>query len=95
MAEIIWTSTAINDLDSIAEYIEIDSFIAAKKFTREIISKVDGLSNHPFRGRPIPEKIPGGYRQILHKSHRIIYRIEDLKIYVSSIYHQKKLLLKL
>lgn len=60
MAEIIWTSTAINDLDSIAEYIEIDSFIAAKKITSEIISKVDGLTNHPLRGRPIPENIPGG-----------------------------------
>ena len=95
MAQIIWTSNAIKDLDSIAEYIEIDSEIAAKKFIKEIISKVDSLTSYPFKGRPIPESIPGGYRQILHKSYRIIYRIEDLKVFISSIYHQKKLLFKL
>jgi toxin ParE1/3/4 len=95
MAQIIWTSTAINDLNSIAEYIEIDSELAAAKFIKEIIVKAEALSFHPLKGRPIPEKIPGDYRQILHKSYRIIYRVEGLNIYISSIYHQKKLLFKL
>ena len=95
MAQIIWTSNAIKDLDSIAEYIEIDSEIAAKKFIKEIISKAGSLTSHPFKGRPIPENIPGEYWQILLKSYRIIYRVEGLKIFISSIYHQKKLLFKL
>ena len=95
MAQLVWTSTAIKDLNSIAEYIEMDSEIAAKKFIKEIISKAEGLASQPFKGRPIPEKIPGGYRQILHKSYRIIYRVEELNIFISSIYHQKKLLFKL
>jgi toxin ParE1/3/4 len=95
MAQIVWTSTAINDLNSIAEYIEIDSERAAVKFIKEIISKTEALSFHPFKGRPIPENIPGDYRQILHKSYRIIYRVEGSNIFISSIYHQKKLLFKL
>ena len=95
MAQLIWTLSAINDLDSIGEYISTDSEIAAKKFVSEIIAKADTLVFHPLKGRPIPEKIPGGYRQILHKSYRIIYRVGNQKIYVSSIYHQKRLLFKI
>ncbi|HZW64220.1 MAG TPA: type II toxin-antitoxin system RelE/ParE family toxin [Hanamia sp.] len=95
MAQLVWTSAAIKDLNLIAENIEMDSEIAAKKFIKEIISKAEGLASQPFKGRPIPEKIPGGYRQILHKSYRIIYRVEELNIFISSIYHQKKLLFKL
>lgn len=49
MAQIVWTSTAINDLNSIAEYIEIDSEMAAEKFTKEIISKVETLAFHPLK----------------------------------------------
>jgi plasmid stabilization system protein ParE len=62
MAEIIWTLNAINDLDSIAEYIGQDSVKAAKKFINELIDKAAILASHPFKGRPIPENIPGEYR---------------------------------
>jgi toxin ParE1/3/4 len=95
MAEVIWTLNAINDLISIGEYISQDSEYAAQKFVKELIGKAVTLAPHPLKGRPIPEKIPGGYRQILHKSYRIIYRLENEKIFISSIYHQKKLLFKI
>lgn len=80
MAQIIWTSTAIDDLNSIAEYIEMEAEVASAKFIKEIIVKAEALCFHPLKGRPIPEKIPGDYRQILHKSYRIIYRVEGLNI---------------
>lgn len=67
MATVIWTSRALKDLVSIGEYIESDSETAAQKFIKEIISKAEVLAFHPFKGRPIPENIPGKYRQILHK----------------------------
>lgn len=34
MAQLIWTLNAINDLDSIGEYISSDSETAAKKFVK-------------------------------------------------------------
>ena len=95
MAQVIWTLGAINDLDSIGKYIALDSELAAQKLIREIISKAELLADNPYRGRPIPEKIPGDYRQVLHKSYRIIYRVKKNVIYISSIYHQKRLLFKI
>lgn len=95
MAELIWSERAIRDLDSIGEYIAMDSEYAAKKFIKELIKKANILSIHPGKGRPIPEKIPGNYRQILHKSYRVIYRIEKETVIISSVYHQKRLLFKI
>ncbi len=95
MAELIWSERAIEDLNSIAEYIALDSEYAAKKFIEELIKKANILSIHPGKGRPIPENIPGNYRQILHKSYRVIYRIEKQIVIISTVYHQKKLLFKI
>ncbi len=95
MVQIIWSERAIIDLNSIAEYIASDSEYAANKFVQELINKTNTLLSYPEMGRPIPENIPGSYRQILHKSYRIIYKLENKNIIISSVYHQKKLLFKI
>ena len=95
MVQIIWTKRAITDLDSIGKYIAIDSENAAQKFVQELIKKADSLINYPEKGRPIPEKIAGNYRQVLHKNYRIIYKLNKKKVIISSVYHQKKLLFKI
>jgi len=95
MVQIICTKRAITDLDSIAEYIAVDSEYAAQKFIQELIKKTNSLLNYPEKGRPIPENIAGKYRQILHKSYRIIYKLEKKIVIIYSVYHQKKLLFKI
>ncbi|MEO6638887.1 MAG: type II toxin-antitoxin system RelE/ParE family toxin [Ginsengibacter sp.] len=95
MVQLIWSERAIKDPDSIGEYIALDSEQAAKKFIQQLIEKANILSLYPGKGRPIPENIPGNYRQILHKSYRIIYRLHKETVIISSIYNQKKLLFKI
>ncbi len=92
---LIWSLRSIKDLDSIGEYIAVDSEKAAEKFIQELITKANSLLKHSQKGRPVPEDIPGDYRQILHKSYRIIYRIANQDIIIATIYHQKKLLFKI
>ena len=79
MVQIIWTKRAITDLDSIGKYIAIDSENAAQKFVQELIKKADSLINYPEKGRPIPEKIAGNYRDRkstrLNSSHHAISRM--------------------
>ena len=95
MVQLIWADRAIKDLNSIAEYIASDSEQAAIFFVQELIKKADILASHPGKGRPIPENIPGNYRQILYKSYRIIYKVDKERIIISSVYHQKRLLFKI
>lgn len=95
MVQLIWSESAINDLNSIGEYMASDSEYAAQKFVQELIKKASPLISHPEKGRPIPENIPGNYRQILHKSYRIIYRVHKKNVIIAAVYHQKKLLFKI
>jgi toxin ParE1/3/4 len=95
MAQIIWTERAISDLNAIGEYISLDSEYNAKKIIQQLIKKADSILLYPERGRPIPENIPGNYRQVLYKSYRVIYRIEKSDIIICCVYHQKKLLFKI
>ncbi len=94
MVQVIWTKRAVADLDSIGKYIAIDSEYAAQKFVQELI-KGRNAYQLSGEGRPIPEKITGKYRQILHRNYRIIYKLIRRTIIIYSVYYQKKLLFKI
>lgn len=92
MAEIIWTETALNDIDNIAEYISIESVFYAKQFVQKIFSSADRLKKFPQIGKLVPE-LPGySYREILLKRYRIIYRIHSDIVYIISVHHSSRLL---
>ncbi len=55
MAEIIWTPFALEDLQSIHDYIAQDSRYYAKRFIDKLVDKVDVLWEHPEAGRIVPE----------------------------------------
>ncbi len=45
MAEIIWTETALNDINNIAEYISLDSAFYAKQFVHKIFLAANKLES--------------------------------------------------
>ena len=51
-AKVVWTSLAIDDLDSIRRYIEFDDPGAAVGTARGILKATARLSRLPFTGRP-------------------------------------------
>ncbi len=86
--EIIWTKTAKNDLNEIVEYIANDSVkIALNKFY-EITESTKQLENFPEQGRIIPELRNENilrYREIIISPWRLMYKIEDKKIYIMAL----------
>ncbi len=42
MAEIVWTSPAIDDLNDIAEYIALSNLSAAQALTQKVFGKILG-----------------------------------------------------
>ena len=66
MARIIWTESALNDLDQIAEYIAIDKHQAAVKLVQSVFSRIDLLREFPNTGRKPPE-LPKStrYREVI------------------------------
>lgn len=89
------TLSAQSDIGSIWEYISKDSSLNAKMFIDELESQVYTLSQLPERNPVIPEGEifqVNVYRHKIYKGYRIIYRIDNERVYVLRVFHGSKLL---
>jgi toxin ParE1/3/4 len=82
MVEIVWTDTALTDLDTIADYIAIDKPDAARELVKRVFEHVDQLMAHPNNGS-VPAELHGSrYRQIVEPPCRIFYRLDRNTIFI-------------
>ncbi len=72
-----WTLKSSTNLESIHDYIASDSGSAfyAKRFVRALIQATRKLETFPRCGREVPELRSFGFREVIHKGYRIVYRI--------------------
>lgn len=95
MVVILWTEKALNDLKLIHDFIAIDSPSYANRFVNRINEKIKLLYKFHLVGKIVPEINKPDIREILIKNYRIIYKINEDVVYISRIYHSKRLLTKL
>lgn len=91
--EVIWTKNAQFDLESIIEYIKMDSLTIAKKIFFEIKNECANLHYFPERKRVVPELQQIGilkYREIIHERWRIIFKIDNTKVYILLVVDSKR-----
>ena len=75
MARLIWTEPALNDLETITEYIALDKPDAAQRYVQKVFVAIERLARFPQSGS-IPPEIPHlPYRQVVIPPCRIFYRI--------------------
>ncbi len=91
MARVIWAETALRDLESIAEYIELDDPEAARRVVRSAFEKTDKLEDYPESGAK-PRVLKGTpYRRLISKPILIYYRIqEDIAYMVHVVKEERK-----
>ncbi len=87
MGKVIWAPSALNDIESIAEYIERDSVDQAALFVTRIIEMTDRLAKFPESGRMIPEIKVRNCREIIYGAYRIMYRINKDELWITGIGH--------
>lgn len=92
MVEIIWAPKALDDLEALVEYIARDAPITARRFAQKLISRVDILTSHPHLGSLLPEDDTQTYRELLHGNYRLIYRVEDQRVFIVAVHHAARLL---
>ncbi|MDX9813410.1 MAG: type II toxin-antitoxin system RelE/ParE family toxin [Sulfurimonas sp.] len=83
--EVFWTENATDDLKTIIEYIKLDSIPTAKKIFFDIKKECEELHYFPQRKRVVLELQQIGilkYREIIYKRWRIIFKIEDKRVYI-------------
>ena len=91
-AEVVWSPEAIEDIESIAAYIERDSPFYAQAVTRKILDLGLSLRDFPEAGRLVPELDEPSIRERFAYSYRVIYRVEAGRILVVAVVHGRRLL---
>jgi toxin ParE1/3/4 len=78
MAALIWTETALQDLDAIADYIALDNPRAPRELVQRVFQHVEQLKAYPESGAFPPELRQSSrrYRQIVEPPCRVFYRYD-------------------
>jgi len=87
-----WSEEALEDIESIATYIEKDSLFYAKLVVSKIFEKAEILQEFPELGRIVPETNDETIREVFIYSYRLIYKIKDNTILFIAVIHGKMLL---
>ena len=87
MAEIIWAPCALDDVDSIAEYIARDSPDLAALFIRRLFEATDRLQEFLRSGRIVPEINDPDCREVIYGAYRIMYRVERDEVWITGVIH--------
>lgn len=85
--EIIWTVSAYKDLQHIVDYISEDSPYYALTFYEDVMDKARSLTEFPHRGRIVPELDDSDMRELFIHRYRLIYRISNDNIIITTIIH--------
>jgi toxin ParE1/3/4 len=90
--EVKWSPEAIEDLESIAEFIARDSEYYARAVVTEILSVSRNVREFPLIGRVVPEIGEEDIRERFIYSYRLVYRVEPEQILIVAVIHGKRLL---
>lgn len=88
--ELIWSEEALEDINSIATYIEKDSPIYAKAVVSKFFEMADALFDFPKLGRVVPELNQENIREFFAYSYRLIYKLNGKSITIVAIIHGKR-----
>jgi toxin ParE1/3/4 len=80
---------AVEDLESIFDWIANDSKTHAAAFVEKIDQRIGSLRSHPFLGRlPRDEKLKNsGYRILVVESYLVFYRVYKKTIGIHRVIH--------
>jgi toxin ParE1/3/4 len=77
--QVVLAPSARRDLKDIVRYISIDSPDRALAFGQFLVRHTKQLADFPEMGRVVPEFNRDEIREIVVRSYRVIYRVNDAK----------------
>ncbi len=86
-----WSPEAIEDLESITDYISRDSDYYTRSVILKFMDAVQRISEQPFIGRVLPEIGKEEIRESFVYNYRLVYQIKNNTIIVIAIIHGKRL----
>ena len=92
MGKVRWSEKASSNLENIHDYIAKDSPLFATKFITYLIKSTKILEDMPNSGRIVPELEDYGFREIIMKGYRIVYKIFEstMDVEILAIVHSSR-----
>ena len=87
MAQVAWTSQALDDLEAICLFIARDAPRYAGVFADRVFRGTDRLARFPRSGRVVPEIGREDIREVIVQSYRVIYRLLSDEVEILTIHH--------
>ena len=87
-----WSEEALEDIESIATYIEKDSPTYAKSVVSKFFEKAEILQEFSELGHAVPELNNLNIREIFVYSYRLIYKLNTDTVLFVAVVHGKRLL---
>lgn len=92
MAEISWSEPALSDLDAIADYIALESHVAASALIKHIFGHAEQLADHPESGSRPQELGRSRYHEIVEPLCRVFYRYDGHHVFILYVMRSERLL---
>ncbi|MCC5605599.1 type II toxin-antitoxin system RelE/ParE family toxin [Nostoc sp. CHAB 5834] len=90
MAEVIWTSQALTDLEAIGNFIARDAPSFAQVFVDRVFQSVERLQQFPLSGRVVPEIAQEDIREIIFGNYRIVYLVSNDQVNILTVFHSSR-----
>lgn len=90
MAQVRWSLTAGNDLQGIEDFIARDSVLHAITFVDRLVESTETRLKNPRIGRIVPEFNRDDLREVLFRNYRIVYLLQDDKIFILRVIHSAR-----
>ena len=83
--KVIWSPLAIERAYEAARYIAEDKPEAALRWLDNLFKVTDRLEHFPKSGRVVPEIGSDEFREVIYRSHRVIYRVEKALVSILTV----------
>jgi len=91
---IIVTESALCDLEDILDWYSGQQVPeVGKRLVQELFARTEQLSDFPESGRVVPEFEVKTIRELLHPPFRVVYRIDNVTIWIVRVWRSERLLI--
>jgi plasmid stabilization system protein ParE len=90
--KVVWSPLAIERAYEEARFIAQDKREAALRWLDGLFASTDRLEIFPASGHVVPELALPEFRQIIYRSHRVIYRVDADAVSILTVRRSKRLL---
>ncbi len=84
---VLWTATALDQLQRIHDYIAADSRIYARRMLGRLRRRTGQIKRFPLLGGLVREYCHDDIREVLEGSYRIIYRVFPDRAEILAVIH--------